>query len=691
MAHPIIFAATVLLGIITQGMGTAISLFLMFIIDSIMENNMAGLLTAAYLGAGVVAVFFISLVAYTRSCILYSYKTVFRMKNDIFSAVLGTKISDFNQSNSAKHISIINNDIKMVDEKYFQSILALSKDISTMLFALGAMAFLSPVNALIALVLSSSPLVLPAIFGNKLSSTNMAYMGKMAILNEKVKDFLSGFEVIKTFGIEKNIQERFFNSALESEKSRYEAGKVNVSVGAFSGTIIVATQILTYLVAGYFVITGSITIGAVIAIAGLSGSIMTPIQYVSLNIANIKATKEIRDGLFNVMQQPMGSLIRDKEADFTGGIILKNLSFKYIALKERKEPGKKPSKPKIRMLTPKPGQSVDDILIEMGIDKSEATILDSSTMNPKALENIFNDPENALDNFKGEASASPQIVSHKGDIPMTESGDLDIAAILAANGITDVDLSQVKVFQADNLNSIPSGLFSPPETPPGAVLKNVSYTFKPGGKYAVVGGSGSGKSTLLRILMGYYDSYMGNVLIGENEIRDINRESLYKPLSMMHQNVFMLDDTLRNNITLYNPYPDEDFTRAVNMAQLGELMDSLPQGSETKIGEGGNTLSGGERQRVAIARALIKGSEVIILDEATANLDNEIAYDIEKSLLETPGLTCIFATHRYTRELLRQCNEILVLRDGELVENGTFDELYDRKEYFYSLYNVSER
>jgi len=624
MAHPIIFIATVLLGILTQGMGTAISLFLMFVIDSITAGDMAGLVTSAYMGAGVVAIFFVSLLAYARFCVMYSYKTVFRLKNDIFSAIMGTKISHFSQSNSAKHISVLNNDIKMVDEKYIQSILALSKDISTMIFALGAMAFLSPVNALIALVLSSSPLILPALFGKKLSSTNMAHMGKMAVLNERVKDFLLGFEVIKTFGIEKNIKARFSASALESEKTRYEAGKVSVNVGTFSGTIIVATQILTYLVAGYFVITGSITIGAVIAIAGLSSSIMTPIQYVSMNIANIKATREIRDGLLYVMQ-PADPQIRDKEADFSQGIKLENVSFRYEAPADESKPKTTASAPKIQMLTLKPGQSIEDLLAEIGIDINEATVLDGANMPPEALQSILDNPEKSL--------------------------------------------------------SVPSG----------AVLKNISYTFKPGGKYAIVGGSGSGKSTLLRILMGYYDNYVGNVRVGENEIKDISRESLYKSLSMMHQNVFMLDDTLRNNITLYNPYSDEEYTRAVSKARLEAFVEALPQGSETKVGEGGNTLSGGERQRVAIARALIKGSEVIILDEATANLDNETAYDIEKALLETPGMTCIFATHRYARERLRQCDGILVMRDGALAEAGTFDELYNKKEYFYSLYTISER
>jgi len=315
MAHPAIFVTTVLLGILTQGTATAISLFLMFVIDSITMGDMHGLVTSAYLSVGVILLFFLSLLAYTRFTVLYSYKTVFKLKNDIFSAIMGTGISEFNQSNSAKHISVLNNDVQMVNEKYISSILAMTKDITTMVFALGAMAFLSPVNALIALVLSSSPLIVPAIFGGKLSKTNMTYMKKMGALNEKVKDYLSGFEVIKSFGIEKNIRAMFSKSSAESELSRYEAGKVNVKVGTFAGTILIATQIITYLVAGYFVITGSITIGAVIAIAGLSGSIMQPIQFVSINLANIKSTKEVRENLLEIMQ-PKDVEVRDKDANF---------------------------------------------------------------------------------------------------------------------------------------------------------------------------------------------------------------------------------------------------------------------------------------------------------------------------------------------------------------------------------------
>ena len=644
-AHPFLFATAVILGIVTQGIAAGTSLFIMFIIDSIVTGDRANLALAAYISIGVVALFFTSLYAYLRVTILYSYKTVLKIKNDIFAAILGRKISEFSQTNSAKYISLINNDIKIVNDKYISGILAMTKDITTMVFALGTMAFLSPVNAIIALVLSSAPLVVPVIFGNKLSKTNLKHMKKMAALNEKVKDFLLGFEVIKSFGIEKNIASKFFSYANDAEKSRHTAGKVSVSVGSFSGTILIASQIITYLVAGYFVINGMLTIGAVIAIAGLSGSVMQPIQYVSINLANIKSTKEIREGLLSTM--PLANArTRDAVADFSAGVQVKNLSFKYDAI-ATKQPSSK--KPLVRMV-PLEGRTIKEALASVGMDNDEA-----------------------------------QFISHEGELPITDDGELDIAAILAANGMADIDLSQAKVLQLDDTN--------PPSTTisTGAVLKNISYNFKAGGKYAVVGGSGSGKSTLLKIIMGYYDNYLGQVCVGAAQMRDINRESLYSSLAIMHQNVFLLDDTLRNNITLDNPYPEEKYEAAIKSAMLEDFVHGLPEGSLTMVGEGGNTLSGGERQRVAIARALIKGCEVMIFDEAMASLDNETAYSIEKSLLEKNDLTCIFATHRYTKDLLQLCDGILVLRDGELAETGTFDELYDMKGYFYSLYNIGKR
>ena len=275
---------------------------------------------------------------------------------------------------------------------------------------------------------------------------------------------------------------------------------------------------------------------------------------------------------------------------------------------------------------------------------------------------------------------------------MIQTDGKSIEEILGSLGL---DPNQGTIIDGSSLSAYEIGsIISAPESTAeafagGAALTNISYTFKPGGKYAVVGGSGSGKSTFLKILMGYYDNYHGSVLVGGNELKEISSESLFKSLSAIHQNVFILDDTLKNNITLYNAYQDGLYEQAVKNAKLNNLVLSLPNGDSTNLGEGGSKISGGERQRIAIARALIKGSDLIISDEASANLDNETAFGIEKALLETTGLTCVFATHKLTKELLLLCDGILVLKGGELVESGTFDELHSKKGYFFSLYNVN--
>lgn len=627
--NPLLFVSIIILGIITQGLATSISFFLMFIIDSVADGNMDNLITSAYMGGGIILVFYILLWGYTKLTVYYQYRSVLKLKKEVFSAILDTKISDFNQTNSAKHISTINNDIQMISGKYFGGILESTKFITNIVFSLVAMAFLSPINALLAIALSSSPLILPIILGKKLAATNSIHMKKLGILNEKVKDFLLGFEVIKTFGIEKNINEKFFESAQETEKASYDAGKASAKLGSLSGTFMIATSILTYLVAGYFVVTGRITVGAVIAIAGLNSGVAGPMQYLSINLANIRSTKDIRNGLMKSIS-PTDLRIRDARADFKSDIKLENLSFEYMVHEKQETASDKKSKAKIHMV-PMNGKSVEEILAELGIDPSKATVLDGSDMKPDLLDSITENPEKAVEGL----------------------------------GIMD------SLVSSDNL-----------------VLKNITYEFRSGGKYAIVGGSGSGKSTLLRILMGYYDDYSGSVAVGGYEIRDIDRESLYLSFSILHQNVFMLDDTLRNNITLYNDYSDEEYRDALTKANLLDVEARLANGSDTVLGEGGNTISGGERQRVSIARAILKGSGVMILDEATASLDNIIAHDIEKSITDMDELTCIFVTHRYSREILEKCDGILVLKDGELFEHGTFDELYNAKGYFYSLYNV---
>lgn len=225
--------------------------------------------------------------------------------------------------------------------------------------------------------------------------------------------------------------------------------------------------------------------------------------------------------------------------------------------------------------------------------------------------------------------------------------------------------------------------------PERKIINNFSFQFKQGGKYAIVGKSGSGKSTLIKLLIRYFDNYEGSIKIDGVNINDIKIENYFKIISVIHQNVFVFDDTLENNITLYSKYREEELRQAMALSGLNELLDNVTEGLNTQIGEGGNSLSGGEKQRISIARSIIRKAPVLVMDEALASLDNQTAWDIENSILDIPSLTCINVTHKLNCKILKKYDAVIVLKNGEIEEFGHFDELMERKEYFYNLYNYS--
>lgn len=220
------------------------------------------------------------------------------------------------------------------------------------------------------------------------------------------------------------------------------------------------------------------------------------------------------------------------------------------------------------------------------------------------------------------------------------------------------------------------------------VLHHLNFEFEIGKKYAVVGSSGAGKSTLINTLMGGFSPVQGEVLFDGIDIREIQPESLFQVMALVQQSVFVFRDTIRNNITLFKEFDEEKVKKAADQAGLRELIDK--RGLNDSCGENGNKLSGGERQRIAIARALLRGSQVLLLDEATAALDNQTSYAVIDAVLSMKEMTEIIVTHRLEEKLLYQYDEILVMHAGEIVEKGTFQELMQKKGFFYSLYEVSK-
>lgn len=220
------------------------------------------------------------------------------------------------------------------------------------------------------------------------------------------------------------------------------------------------------------------------------------------------------------------------------------------------------------------------------------------------------------------------------------------------------------------------------------VLQHVNYTFGAGKSYAIVGASGCGKSTLLNLLMAAHSNYEGAIRYDETDLKDIQSESLYDMVSIVQQNVFIFNASIRDNITMFTAFPAKEVERAIHLSGLSDLIRE--RGEDYLCGENGSGLSGGEKQRISIARSLLKKSQVLLVDEATAALDHRTAHQVTSAILGLQGLTRIVVTHALEANLLKQFDCVLTLKNGCIAEEGSFDELMDKKGYFYSLYMVSQ-
>lgn len=222
------------------------------------------------------------------------------------------------------------------------------------------------------------------------------------------------------------------------------------------------------------------------------------------------------------------------------------------------------------------------------------------------------------------------------------------------------------------------------------VLRNLSFTIQPQTITALVGPSGSGKSTVTRLIARFWDVQEGVITIGGQSIGQADPEKLLKHISMVFQDVYLFQDTIRNNIRVGKmDATQEEIEAAARRACCHEFISQLPQGYDTPVGEGGSTLSGGEKQRISIARALLKNASIVLLDEATASLDpeNETAVQLAINELVT-NKTVILIAHRL--KTIQHADKILVLDQGQLVEEGTHNELVAMEGLYARLWRLQQ-
>ena len=525
-----------------------------FIVDIFSSGQTERFIPIIALSIGLIITMF--LAEYIDGLVMSKYikNTVNYLRTDIFSKIIDKDIKDFSLDNSGKYISILYNDIKIIEDNFLNNIFQVIASILSFSISIAVLFYISPVVVIFIVFFGVLGFIIPNALSKKLVIAKNDYSTNLEEITSVTKDLFSGFEVIKGFNISKKINEVFKYNSNNVETSKRKYSIIEAIIRGFSISFSVTIYLGVLILGGYLMYHDRITVGTAIIIIQLSTHIVGPVKTSISLINQIKSVSLISKKIEDILKSSSEDIEENNLENFKNCIEINNLTFSY------------------------------------------------------------NEERKALD--------------------------------------------------------------------------NINLVFEKNKKYAIVGESGCGKSTLIKLLMRYYNDYEGSIKIDDNDLKSIYSSDLYKNMSMIQQNVFMFDDTIKENIKLFANYSDEKVIKACKRSGIYNLIERLPKGIDSLVGENGSKLSGGEKQRIAIARSLINDTQILILDESTSALDNETAYNLESSLLELDDLTLIVVTHKLIKNILLNYDEIIVMRDGKIVEKGSFEELINLKGYFYSLYYI---
>jgi ATP-binding cassette subfamily B protein len=278
------------------------------------------------------------------------------------------------------------------------------------------------------------------------------------------------------------------------------------------------------------------------------------------------------------------------------------------------------------------------------------------------------------------------------DLPTTVPEKEDAVALPRGSATVEFDHVRFRYPRADEVSL--ASLEAVARTPgkdTGEVLRDVSFRIEPGQMVALVGPSGAGKTTVTHLVARLYDVTGGAVRVGGTDVRDLTLQSLEDAVGYVTQDTFMFHDTIRENLLYARPGADDrDLWRVLEAAQVRRLVENLPDGLDTVVGDRGYRLSGGERQRLAIARLLLKAPSIVVLDEATAHLDSESEAAVQRALDEAlSGRTSLVIAHRLST--VRNADTILVLDEGRVVQAGSHEQLLAEGGLYALLYRTQFR
>ncbi|WP_062529469.1 ATP-binding cassette domain-containing protein [Olsenella sp. DNF00959] len=435
---------------------------------------------------------------------------------------------------SAEQLTVLGQNMDVLENDCITGSLGILESVFQITIGCIMLVLINPLVALISLAGMALPTLVPQLFGKRLSCQQQQVVEDAKSYNGRVRDTAQGGEVIRSFHVEQHVLDKLSGMIGRYQRHKADLNMTMACARSLASVVGIAMQFCIMGMTGVFAIWGYVTIGSIVAVTQLSGSVISPATELSDKISKLKSTYPILDRL-------------DKPSDTPG------------------------ARQEIAVCEPRRSIELDDVSFSYG----------------------------DTDPAEGRLSNAP------------------------------------------------------------TTLRNCSKRFDAGKKYAIVGKSGCGKSTLLELLGGSLRPSSGHVLVD-------GRAGCVPDAAWVHQNVFLFDDTLRENIGLGGTFTDEQIGSALRLAGLDEVIAALPDGLDTPVGEGGGRLSGGERQRVAIARALLYGKTTLLVDEATSALDKETAARVEDTLLALDGVTLIAVTHQLDAEHAARYDEVLEMKDGRL-------------------------
>lgn len=468
-------------------------------------------------------------------------KIIKQIRTDVFKGIVSQSMGDFGKRNTADYLSIITNDVKMIEDNFLLPFFEVVQYTVIFISSFVLMIYFDVIVTIIVFVAITLMFLVPSLLGKELEKRQNTLSSQLADFTTKLKDILSGFEIIKSYSMKQYVIQKFDKENSDTIHTKYSVDKLFALNEGLSSFLALMVQIVVLFLSAYFIITERITVGTLLGMVQVSSNLANPLIMIFTNIPKIKSIQPIIEKLTVLSKYELNEVPKKQSATFNSVVSISNLSFAY-------------------------------------------------------------EKQNR-------------------------------------------------------------------------VLDKINLHIEKGKKYVIVGKSGCGKTTLVKLLAGYYTEYSGKILYDNTDLNMMNENDIVQLSSIIHQNIYMFNESVYDNICLHEDYSKESIDKAVKASGLNDVIEKLPEGLLYEAGENGSNLSGGQKQRIAVARALIRNKPILILDEGTSAIDMQTAYDIENHLLKIEGLTIITITHNLKKELLELYDNIIYMENGEIIERGTFEEL----------------